>query len=70
MLALELPRELEQRMDVLAQKTGKPLSVLALQAIQEYLEDEEDYAVAIERLNEGGPTVPLEEVARRLGLAD
>jgi RHH-type rel operon transcriptional repressor/antitoxin RelB len=70
MLSLELPRDLQQRMDLLSKKTGKAPSALALQAIQEYIEDEEDYAVATERLKTGGPTIPLEEVERRLGLAD
>jgi hypothetical protein len=35
---------------------------------QEELEDEEDYRIAVARLKDGLPTIPLDEVVRQLGL--
>jgi RHH-type transcriptional regulator, rel operon repressor / antitoxin RelB len=37
--------------------------------IIEFLEDEEDHRLAVERLQREQPGIPLEEVERRLGLA-
>lgn len=68
MLALRLPKELEQRLVVLAQKTGRTKSYYAKKAIEEFLEDREDYYLAVERLQENMPAIPLEEVIKKLGL--
>lgn len=50
MLAVELPPELDHRLDELARKTGRTKSYYAHQAIAEYIEDLEDIALAEERL--------------------
>ena len=42
MLALRLPPEIEQRLEKLAQKTGRTKSYYAKKAITEFLQDEED----------------------------
>jgi RHH-type rel operon transcriptional repressor/antitoxin RelB len=36
----------------------------------EFLEDQEDYLLAIARLEKNLPGIPIEEVERRLGLGD
>ena len=52
MLALRLPKEIEDRLDALAKKTGRTKSFYAREAIMEYIEDLEDIAVAEERIRE------------------
>ena len=70
MLAIRLPDELEARLQALAERTGRSRSFYVRRAVLEHLDDLEDYRLAVERLAEKLPTVPLEEVERRLGLAD
>jgi len=69
MLALRLPKELERRLETLAKRTGRTKSYYAKVAIQEYLDDQEDYLIAMERLEQNLQGIPLDEVERRLGLA-
>ena len=70
MLALRLPRELEHRLKALARKTGRTRSYYAKQAISEFLDEQEDYLLALARIERQHPAIPIEEVERRLGLAD
>jgi RHH-type transcriptional regulator, rel operon repressor / antitoxin RelB len=74
MLAIRLPKDIEDRLDALAKQTGRTKSFYARQAILEKLEDLEDLAVAERRLkdlHEGkSSTVPLSEVIKRHGLDD
>ena len=65
MLALRLPPEIEKRLDSLAKLTGRTKSYYARQAILEYIDDLEDLYLAEQRVREGGPTIPLEEVIRK-----
>lgn len=72
MLSLRLPKEIEERLDALAKKTGRTRSSLAREAILEHLDDLEDYFLAEKRLEDiragRSKTVPLEEVMKRYGL--
>jgi RHH-type transcriptional regulator, rel operon repressor / antitoxin RelB len=68
MLALRLPPKLEKRLEVLARKTGRTKSHYAKLAIAEFLEEQEDYLLAIARLEKDLVGIPLDEVERRLGL--
>lgn len=70
MLAIRLPPEIEERLAALAKRTGRSKTYYAREAILQHLDDLEDYHLAAQRLEERLPTVPLEEVERRLGLAD
>jgi len=70
MLALRLPADLEKRLEELAKKTGRSKSYYARLAIEEFLQDQEDYLLAISRLEKELPGIPIEEVKRRLGLVD
>jgi RHH-type rel operon transcriptional repressor/antitoxin RelB len=70
MLAIRLPKEIEDRLDKLSKATGRSKSFYARQAILEHLGDLEDYYLAVSRLEGNLPDVPLEEMERRLGLAD
>lgn len=63
MLALRLPKELEDRLEAMAKKTGRTKSFYARQAIIEKLEDLEDIYLADERTRtDTGERIPLEEV--------
>ena len=70
MLAIRLPKDIEDRLDRLAKKTGRTKTYYAREAILEYLADIEDYHLAASRLARNLKGIPLEEVERRLGLAD
>jgi RHH-type transcriptional regulator, rel operon repressor / antitoxin RelB len=74
MLALRLPIEIEVRLDALAKSTGRTKTFYAREAILEYLDDLEDAYLAQSRLEDiragRSSTVSLDEVERRLGLAN
>jgi len=69
MLGVRLEPELERRLARLAKKTGRSKSYYARQAIRQFLEDREDYLLGIRVLESNEPTLSLEELERRLGLA-
>lgn len=68
MLALRLTKDIEQRLEDLANKTGRTKSYYARLAIEEFLEDQEDYLMAVKRLEEKNPRIPFEEVRRLIEL--
>jgi RHH-type transcriptional regulator, rel operon repressor / antitoxin RelB len=70
MLALRLPDDIEARLQALAERTGRSKSFHVREAVREYLDDLEEYHLAVQRLEDRLPSIPLEEVERRLGLAD
>jgi RHH-type transcriptional regulator, rel operon repressor / antitoxin RelB len=70
MLALQLSKETEQRLEETAARMGRTKEDCAETAIVEFLEGTEDERLAVERLERQQPGIPLEEVERRLGLAD
>ena len=74
MLALRLPIEIETRLDALAKSTGRTKTFYAREAILEYLDDLEDAYLAQSRLADlhagRSSTISLDEVERRLGLAN
>ncbi len=74
MLATRLTPDIEKRLDALAKKTGRSKTYYAREAIQEYLEDLEDYYLAevtMGKLRKGEMrTHTLKEVKQELGLED
>lgn len=74
MLAVELPEELDRRLERLARMTGRSKADYVREALDEYIGDLEDAAVAEERLKDirtgRSRTYTLEEVERDLGLED
>jgi len=70
MLALRLPEEIEKRLEDLAHDTGRTKSYYAKLAITEFLENREDYFIAMERLQNQLPSIPLDEVIKKLGLTE
>ncbi len=74
MLAIQLPTEIEDRLDALAKATGRTKSFYAKEAILEYLDDLEDFhstMEVLERIRRGEEsTYSLEEVEKQFDLAD
>ena len=73
MLAIQLPDEIEQRLDALVGATGQGKETTVLAMIVAYLDDLEDLAIARQRLEDiragRAGTVSLAELGRDLGLA-
>ncbi|NCC98028.1 MAG: TraY domain-containing protein [Synergistales bacterium] len=74
MLIIRLDEQLSSRLEALAKKTGRTKSWYASKAIEDYLDDMEDYYIAAEAiaLSRKRGTKPLssEEVRLELGLDD
>ena len=68
MLGIRLEPELEKRLDRLAKTTGRSKSYYARLAIQQFLEDHEDYLLGIAALERNEPRISLEDLERELGL--
>jgi RHH-type rel operon transcriptional repressor/antitoxin RelB len=73
MLAIELPDDVEQRLDALAKATGRSKESYLQEAIVEYIGDLEDFYLAEQRLADiragHAGTISLADVGRDLGLA-
>ncbi len=71
-LSLRIPTELKERLDALAERTGRTVTFYALEAIEDYVEDMEDAYLGDEAYHqweaEGFPTYSLSETRARLGL--
>ena len=67
---VRISRGLDERLEALAAKTGRRKSYYASKAIEQYLEDREDYLLAVAAYEEskGKKTYSLEEVVKELGL--
>ena len=74
MLAVRLPKEIENRLDTLAEKTGRTKTYYVREAILEHLEDLEDVYLAEQTLAEiragKQKTIPIEELATEYGISD
>ena len=71
-VSLRLPDEISQRLEHLAELTGRSKTYYMLEAIREHMDDMEDLYLAEQRLADiragNSQTVPLEEVMKRYGL--
>ena len=71
-VSLRLPDDVSQRLQNLAQMTGRSKTYYLVEAIREHLDDLEDLYLAEQRLIDirsgKTQTVPLEEVMKRYGL--
>lgn len=69
MLGVRLDAETEARLNRLAKKTGRSKSYYAKEAIVEFLDEREDYLLAISRLeDETDKTITMDEMRKRLGM--
>jgi len=70
MLAIRLPEQLENKLKDLSEKTNRSKSYYVRLALEEFLEDREDYLIAVAQLEKKNPRISLEEMEHRLGLDD
>jgi RHH-type transcriptional regulator, rel operon repressor / antitoxin RelB len=70
MLAIRIPSDIENRLALLAEKTGRTKTFYARKAITEFVEDMEDIYLALERLENPGKTWTMEEIEAEIGLED
>ena len=68
MLAIRLNAELEDRLARLAKKTGRTKTFYAREAIEQHLEDLEDYYLPLEALQKPGRVYTAEDAKRELGI--
>jgi RHH-type rel operon transcriptional repressor/antitoxin RelB len=72
MIPLRLPPEIEERLEALAQRTGRSASDYARDAIIDHLDDLEDIEIAerrLEALRRGETdTIPLAELLKQYGM--
>lgn len=70
-LSLRLPQETKQRLEALSEQTRRSASFYIRQALEEYLDDLEDYYLAVDLVDkvESGDLglVSAEQVKRELG---
>ena len=73
-VSLRLPDDISSRLNSLAERTGRSKTFYMIEAIREHLDDLEDLYIAEQRMVEiragRSQASTLEEVERRLGLAD
>ena len=68
MLAIRLDPEIEKRLEILAKKTGRTKTFYARAAILEYLQDLEDYYLAVDLIQEPGRIYSAQEAKGELVL--
>lgn len=69
-IALRLPPELDKRLTILAKKTHRSKSYYVREALQHYIEDLEDYYLAMNVLENPGKIYSVEEVRKMCDLED
>ena len=69
-IALRLTHELDKRLTMLAKKTHRSKSYYVREALEHYIEDLEDYYLAMHVLENPGKIYTLEEVEKMCELDD
>ena len=67
-ITAKIPEEVHARLERLASKIDRKKSYLVRQALEGFIEDQEDYLVALARLSKKRKRIPLAELERELGL--
>jgi RHH-type rel operon transcriptional repressor/antitoxin RelB len=72
MFSIRLPKETEDRLSALSARTHRSKSSYVKEALEQYLEDEEDYSLLVsayeKHLRTEGKTHSLESVKKELGI--
>lgn len=66
--SIRLDSELDQRLQHIAAVTGRSKSSFIKEALEQYIEDMEDYADAVSALREKGRSITLDEMEHELDL--
>jgi len=67
-IAVRLNPQLEMRLERLARRTGRSKSLYIRRALEEFLDEQEDYLIALQRLEENLPPIPWEVALNELKL--
>ena len=74
MMTIRLPENMDKRLSELAKETHRSKSYYVKQAIEEFLEEREDYLLALaamERFEKGEEkAIPFEEILKKYGMED
>jgi RHH-type rel operon transcriptional repressor/antitoxin RelB len=70
MLSVRISKELQTRIIHLAEATKRSRSYYVECALKKFLDEQEDYLLALSRLEEKGPNITLKEAKRQLGFDD
>jgi RHH-type rel operon transcriptional repressor/antitoxin RelB len=74
MMTIRLPEQMEQRLSLLAKETHRTKTYYVKRTIEEFLDDQEDYLLALsvmERVEKGEEkTIPFEEILKKSSLED
>jgi len=70
MLSVKLSKEVEHRLIDLSVRTHRSKSYYVEKALEQFLNEQEDYLLALSRLEEKGPNISLEEAKKQLGFSD
>ena len=69
MLSIRLPKEMEDRINRLAESTQRPKSFFVKEALSNYLDDMEDYYEVLKRQNDPSRSlISIEELEKALEL--
>ena len=68
MLAVRLDSSVEDKLSRLAKETGRSKSYYVKEAINNYLEEREDYLLALSVLEKEEPRTSIDDVRKELGL--
>ena len=68
-MTVRLEDELDERLGNLARETGRTKSYYTKLALQEFLDEQEDYVLGIAALERREPTISLEALEKELDLA-
>jgi predicted DNA-binding protein len=68
MMTINLPTDLETRLIRFITHSGQSADVLISQVINDYLDDQEDIALAEQRLKHPAKRLTMDEVVKELGL--
>jgi RHH-type rel operon transcriptional repressor/antitoxin RelB len=60
-VSVRLPQDLAKRLDELAKSLDRPKTYIVTKALKEYLEEYEDYLIALHRLNDKDDKVVSEK---------
>lgn len=60
-VSIRLPEDIAKRLDELAKSLDRPKTYIVTKALREYLEEYEDYLIALHRLNDKNDRVVSEK---------
>ena len=69
-ITIRVPDELESRLEHLCRQTKRTKTHYVREALEEFLEEREDYLLAIAVLERKEPTISLDDLEKELGLAN